>query len=161
MTAPPPGCVEQRLSALGVALQPAERLHSELDIPRSPHTPYSLQLLLDMFRDQYLAFIDRMNSPDYHHHVRHQIDKEKVKMLHIYIHSTRHRESSEGTDTHARYYYKSMRLLCNLLSSSICVCTLLEISMLISSMLCSGRNVMNGIVCRSNFERAYPINHGF
>ncbi|CAH0592341.1 unnamed protein product [Chrysodeixis includens] len=78
VTAPPPGCVEQRLSALGV-LQPAERLHSELDIPRSPHTPYSLQLLLDMFRDQYLAFITRMNTPDYADEIRHQIDKEKER----------------------------------------------------------------------------------
>ncbi|XP_026758650.2 histone-lysine N-methyltransferase, H3 lysine-79 specific isoform X1 [Galleria mellonella] len=79
VTAPPPGCVEQRLSALGVQLQPADRLHSELDIPRSPHTPYSLQLLLDMFRDQYLAFINRMNSPEYAHEIRHQIDKEKER----------------------------------------------------------------------------------
>ncbi|XP_049692265.2 histone-lysine N-methyltransferase, H3 lysine-79 specific isoform X1 [Helicoverpa armigera] len=79
VTAPPPGCVEQRLSALGVQLQPADRLHSELDIPRSPHTPYSLQLLLDMFRDQYLAFIERMNTPDYADEIRHQIQKEKER----------------------------------------------------------------------------------
>ncbi|KPI94771.1 Histone-lysine N-methyltransferase, H3 lysine-79 specific [Papilio xuthus] len=79
VTAPPPGCVGQRLSALGVQLQPAERLHSELDIPRSPHTPYSLQLLLDMFRDQYLAFIQRLNTPEYAQDVRNQIDKEKER----------------------------------------------------------------------------------
>ncbi|XP_037298639.1 histone-lysine N-methyltransferase, H3 lysine-79 specific isoform X3 [Manduca sexta] len=79
VTAPPPGCVGQRLSALGVQLQPAERLHSELDIPRSPHTPYSLQLLLDMFRDQYLAFIQRMNTPEYATEIRQQIDKEKER----------------------------------------------------------------------------------
>ncbi|CAG4979271.1 unnamed protein product [Parnassius apollo] len=79
VTAPPPGCVGQRLSALGVQLQPTDRLHSELDIPRSPHTPYSLQLLLDMFRDQYLAFIQRLNSPEYARDVRHHIDKEKER----------------------------------------------------------------------------------
>ncbi|CAG9581276.1 unnamed protein product [Danaus chrysippus] len=79
VTAPPPGCVEQRLSALGVQLQPADRLHSELDIPRAPHAPYSLQLLLDMFRDQYLAFIRRMNTPDYALEIRAQIDKEKER----------------------------------------------------------------------------------
>lgn len=78
VTAPPPGCVEQRLSALGVQLQPASRLHSELDIPRAPHAPYSLQLLLDMFRDQYLALLRRMATPDYADEIRHQIDKEKV-----------------------------------------------------------------------------------
>lgn len=78
VTAPPPGCVGQRLSALGVHLQPTDRLHSELEIPRSPHTPYSLQLLLDMFRDQYLAFIQRMNTPEYANEIRLQIDKEKV-----------------------------------------------------------------------------------
>ncbi|KAH9641292.1 hypothetical protein HF086_005773 [Spodoptera exigua] len=79
VTAPPPGCVEQRLSALGVSLQPASRLHSELDIPRAPAAPYSLQLLLDMFRDQYLAFIARMNTPEYAHEIRQQIDKEKER----------------------------------------------------------------------------------
>nr|XP_026494778.1 histone-lysine N-methyltransferase, H3 lysine-79 specific isoform X4 [Vanessa tameamea] len=79
VTAPPPGCVEQRLSALGVQLQPAERLHSELDIPQAPHAPYSLQLLLDMFRDQYLAFIRRMNTPEYAADIRNQIDKEKER----------------------------------------------------------------------------------
>ncbi|XP_069362021.1 histone-lysine N-methyltransferase, H3 lysine-79 specific isoform X1 [Maniola hyperantus] len=79
VTAPPPGCVEQRLSALGVALQPAERMHSELDIPRAPHAPYSLQLLLDMFRDQYLALLRRMTTPDYANDVRHQINKEKER----------------------------------------------------------------------------------
>ncbi|KAJ8735467.1 hypothetical protein PYW07_007087 [Mythimna separata] len=79
VTAPPPGCVEQRLSALGVALQAPSRLHSELDIPRAPHTPYSLQLLLDMFRDQYLAFITRMNTPEYAAEIRQQIEKEKER----------------------------------------------------------------------------------
>lgn len=77
MTAPPPGCVEQRLSALH-ALAPGERLHDELGIPRAPHAPYSLQLLLDLFRDQYLAFVQRMGERGYAQDVRHQIDKEKV-----------------------------------------------------------------------------------
>lgn len=81
VTAPPPGCVEQRLSALGVSLQPMSRVHSELDIPRAPAAPYSLQLLLDMFRDQYLAFIARMNTPEYAHEIRQQIEKEKVFYL--------------------------------------------------------------------------------
>ncbi|KAI5635753.1 histone methylation protein DOT1 domain-containing protein [Phthorimaea operculella] len=79
VTAPPPGCVEQRLSALGVQLQAADKLHSELDIPRTPHTPYSLQLLLDMFRDQYLAFIQRMNTPEYARDLTNMIDKEKER----------------------------------------------------------------------------------
>ncbi|CAH2209173.1 jg1253, partial [Pararge aegeria aegeria] len=78
VTAPPPGCVEQRLSALGVQQQPAERLHSELDIPRAPNAPYSLQLLLDMFRDQYMTLLRRMGTPEYAVEVRQQIDKEKV-----------------------------------------------------------------------------------
>ncbi|CAK1544629.1 unnamed protein product [Leptosia nina] len=79
VTSPPPGCVEQRLSALGVSLQSPERLHSELEIPRSPQTPYSLQLLLDMFRDQYLAFVGKMNTPEYAQDIRHQIDKERER----------------------------------------------------------------------------------
>ncbi|GBP29283.1 Histone-lysine N-methyltransferase, H3 lysine-79 specific [Eumeta japonica] len=79
VTAPPPGCVEQRLSALGVSLQPADQLHTELEIPRSPHTPYSLQLLLDMFRDQYLAYIQHMNSPEYAQDLKTQIEREKER----------------------------------------------------------------------------------
>ncbi|XP_041975619.1 histone-lysine N-methyltransferase, H3 lysine-79 specific isoform X2 [Aricia agestis] len=78
VTAPPPGCVEQRLSALG-ALQPAERLHTELDIPRAPAAPYSLQLLLDMLRDQYLALIARMPTPEYAAEVRQQIHRERER----------------------------------------------------------------------------------
>lgn len=90
MTAPPPGCVEQRLSALG-ALQPADRQHDELQIPRGPPAPYGLQLLLDVFRDQYLAFIRRMAEPDYAANVRQQIDKEKVS-LHVFcLPSLRHK----------------------------------------------------------------------
>lgn len=83
LTDPPPGCVEQRLSALGVSLQPSDKLHLELEIPRSPHTPYGLQVLLDMMRDQYLSFIDRMGTPEYAREIQLQIDKEKVIIVYI------------------------------------------------------------------------------
>lgn len=79
VTTPPPGCVTQRLSALGVILQSADQQHTELQIPRAPHTPYSLQVLLDSFRDQYLAFVERMKTPDYKHQQRLLINKEKER----------------------------------------------------------------------------------
>lgn len=75
------------MSALGVALQPTDKLHSELDIPHSPSAPYSLQLLLDMFRDQYLSFITRLNTPEYANEVRQQIDKEKVCFPRSIVHT--------------------------------------------------------------------------
>ncbi|CAG9132369.1 unnamed protein product [Plutella xylostella] len=77
VTAPPPGCVEQRLSSLG-ALQPPSRLHKELSIPPAP-TPYSLQVLLELFRDQYLAFTGRLADPQYEREVSHAVDKERER----------------------------------------------------------------------------------
>lgn len=49
---PAPGCVDQQLSSLSLALQPnAMAVHEELSIPAAPAaTPYALQILLDLYR---------------------------------------------------------------------------------------------------------------
>lgn len=71
---PAPGCVDQQLTALSTEL-----VHDELDIPQAPATtPYSLQILLDMFRVQYLNMIQQMKSPSYKVTVENQIKQEKV-----------------------------------------------------------------------------------
>lgn len=49
---PAPGCVDQHLSSLSLALQPhSTSVHEELSIPAAPSaTPYALQILLDLYR---------------------------------------------------------------------------------------------------------------
>lgn len=71
---PPPGCVDQQLTALST-----EMTHTELDIPEAPaDTPYALQILLDMYRAQFMQMIDTMRNPHYKDHIDLQISKEKV-----------------------------------------------------------------------------------
>lgn len=71
---PAPGCVDQQLTALSTEL-----VHDELDIPQAPaNTPYGLQILLDMFRAQYINMIKQIKSPAYKVNVENQIKQEKV-----------------------------------------------------------------------------------
>lgn len=72
---PAPGCVDQQLTALSTEL-----VHDELDIPQAPATtPYSLQILLDMFKGQYLNMIQQMKSPAYKLTIENKIKEEKVR----------------------------------------------------------------------------------
>lgn len=74
---PAPGCVDQQLTSLTTST--AKTVHEELDIPPAPaETPYALQVLLDLFRSQFIDAIDQMKKPNYKDHVRAQIQKEKV-----------------------------------------------------------------------------------
>lgn len=77
---PAPGCVDQQLTALRV--MPSVELsdvHNELDIPPAPaDTPYALQLLLDMFRAQFLQMVELIKSPQHKQDVKIQIETEKV-----------------------------------------------------------------------------------
>ena len=71
---PPPGCVDQQLTALST-----EIVHDELDIPPAPQsTPYGLQILLDMCRVQYMNMIDYMKTREFRVSVETQIAEEKV-----------------------------------------------------------------------------------
>lgn len=74
---PAPGCVDQQLTSLTTST--AKTVHEELDIPPAPaETPYALQVLLDLFRSQFIDAIDQMKKPNYKDQVRAQIQKEKV-----------------------------------------------------------------------------------
>lgn len=74
---PAPGCVDQQLTALST-----EMVHNELDIPKAPNdTPYALQILLDMYRDQYMNMIDQMKSSEYKLTVQNLITEEKVVVI--------------------------------------------------------------------------------
>ncbi|XP_044256233.1 histone-lysine N-methyltransferase, H3 lysine-79 specific [Tribolium madens] len=72
---PAPGCVDQQLTALSTEL-----VHNELDIPQAPaSTPYGLQILLDMFRAQYMQMLNQMKQPTYKTSVENHIKQEKER----------------------------------------------------------------------------------
>lgn len=72
---PAPGCVDQQLTSL---TSNARTVHEELEIPPVPAaTPYSLQILLDLFRDQMVSMIEQMKNPVFRENVQLQIEKER------------------------------------------------------------------------------------
>ncbi|XP_066158714.1 histone-lysine N-methyltransferase, H3 lysine-79 specific-like isoform X1 [Euwallacea fornicatus] len=71
---PAPGCIDQQLTTLSSDVI----THNELDIPADPsQTPYSLQVLLDMFRVQYMQMIHQLKNPAFKTTVEKQIEEEK------------------------------------------------------------------------------------
>ncbi|XP_058821838.1 histone-lysine N-methyltransferase, H3 lysine-79 specific [Topomyia yanbarensis] len=72
---PAPGCVDQLLTSLAGDMQ-----HSELDIPDAPsETPYGLQILLDLYKAQFMKTIEAMRKPAYKDNVQQQIEREKER----------------------------------------------------------------------------------
>ncbi|XP_055601875.1 histone-lysine N-methyltransferase, H3 lysine-79 specific isoform X2 [Uranotaenia lowii] len=72
---PAPGCVDQLLTSIAGDMQ-----HSELDIPEAPsETPYALQILLDLFKTQFMKTIEAMRKPSYKDNVQQQIEREKER----------------------------------------------------------------------------------
>ncbi|XP_066587626.1 histone-lysine N-methyltransferase, H3 lysine-79 specific [Prorops nasuta] len=78
---PAPGCVDQQLSSLSLALQAHPiSVHEELSIPPAPSaTPYALQILLDMYRDQFMMMLESMRTPAYRISVNTDIAKERER----------------------------------------------------------------------------------
>jgi len=52
-------------------------VHSELP-PAKGDTPYALQVLLDLYREQFLAMVDHMKSDSFKSSIEGQIAVEKV-----------------------------------------------------------------------------------
>ncbi|XP_049280013.1 histone-lysine N-methyltransferase, H3 lysine-79 specific isoform X1 [Anopheles funestus] len=72
---PAPGCVDQQLTSLAGDMQ-----HNELDIPDAPsETPYALQILLDLYKAQFMKTIEAMRKPSYRDNVQQQFDREKER----------------------------------------------------------------------------------
>lgn len=70
-----PGCVDQQLTSLTGDMQ-----HTELDIPTAPSdTPYALQILLDLYRTQFMQAIEQMKSTSHKENVNKQIASEKER----------------------------------------------------------------------------------
>ncbi|XP_014474310.1 PREDICTED: histone-lysine N-methyltransferase, H3 lysine-79 specific isoform X2 [Dinoponera quadriceps] len=78
---PAPGCVDQQLSSLSLSLQShSTSVHEELSIPPAPSaTPYALQILLDMYRDQFMLMLESMRTPSYRVSVNADISKERER----------------------------------------------------------------------------------
>ncbi|XP_055853121.1 histone-lysine N-methyltransferase, H3 lysine-79 specific isoform X2 [Episyrphus balteatus] len=76
---PAPGCVDQQLTSLT-----GDMSHTELDIPQAPSdTPYALQILLDVFRTQYMTLIDNMKSKSFVANLKRQIQQEQERKQRI------------------------------------------------------------------------------
>ncbi|GAB0100031.1 Histone-lysine N-methyltransferase, H3 lysine-79 specific [Sergentomyia squamirostris] len=76
---PAPGCIDQQLTSLTGNME-----HSELEIPTAPaETPYALQILLDMFRNQFMQALDAMKTSTYKENLQAQIEsgRERNKKL--------------------------------------------------------------------------------
>lgn len=72
---PAPGTVDQQLTSLTGSMR-----HEELDIPPAPSdTPYALQILLDLFRNQFMQQLDQMRNPACKETVNKQIIDEKER----------------------------------------------------------------------------------
>lgn len=73
---PAPGCVDQQLTTLSSEVI----VHNELDIPEAPaETPYGLQVLLDMFRVQYMQMINQMKDTRFRSKIDCQIEEERER----------------------------------------------------------------------------------
>ncbi|XP_069960923.1 histone-lysine N-methyltransferase, H3 lysine-79 specific isoform X8 [Cherax quadricarinatus] len=75
---PAPGCVDQKLSLFTPSTVSGILRHEELPIPPSD-TPYALEVLLDVFRQQFLNMLDSIKKPEYKDFVMQQIEAEKEK----------------------------------------------------------------------------------
>ncbi|XP_053691437.1 histone-lysine N-methyltransferase, H3 lysine-79 specific [Sabethes cyaneus] len=72
---PAPGCVDQLLTSLAGDMQ-----HNELDIPDAPsETPYALQILLDLYKAQFMKTIEAMRKPAYKDNMQLQIERERER----------------------------------------------------------------------------------
>ncbi|XP_068230537.1 histone-lysine N-methyltransferase, H3 lysine-79 specific isoform X6 [Palaemon carinicauda] len=76
---PAPGCVDQKLSMISASTTGGILRHEELPIPPSSNTPYALEVLLDIMRQQYLTLIDSFKKPEYKDYVMKQMENEKEK----------------------------------------------------------------------------------
>lgn len=72
---PAQGCVDEQLTNYAGTMT-----HEELDVP-DPTTepPYALKILLDVYKAQFMSFIDQMRSNSFKENLHRQIESEKEK----------------------------------------------------------------------------------
>lgn len=70
-----PGTIDQQLTSLT-----GDMTHEELEIPVAPSdTPYALQILLDLFRTQFMQQLEQMRGPMYKDYINQQITDENER----------------------------------------------------------------------------------
>uniref|UniRef100_T1JLG7 Histone-lysine N-methyltransferase, H3 lysine-79 specific n=1 Tax=Strigamia maritima TaxID=126957 RepID=T1JLG7_STRMM len=70
---PAPGCVDQKLSSI-ISCMPLGGVVNE-----SLEVPFSLQMLLDTYKHQFMQFLSHMKSAGYKQDLKNQIEKEREK----------------------------------------------------------------------------------
>lgn len=72
---PAAGCVDQHLASYAGTMT-----HEELDLPAAPtETPYALKILLDVYRTQFMTFLESMKSSAFKENLHRQIENEREK----------------------------------------------------------------------------------
>lgn len=82
---PPPGCVDQQFTSLTAVAAATVPVHTELP-PAKGDTPYALQVLLDLYREQFLTMVEYMKSDKFRQNIENQIAAEKVTFLKFRLH---------------------------------------------------------------------------
>ncbi len=76
---PSRGCVDQQFTSLTAVAAATVPVHTELP-PAKGDTPYALQVLLDLYREQFLAMVEVMKSDNFRQNIENQISLEKVSV---------------------------------------------------------------------------------
>lgn len=72
---PAAGCVDERLTNYAGTM-----IHEELEFSTvSKETPYALKILLDVYRNQFMSYLESMKSPPFKENLHRQIEREKEK----------------------------------------------------------------------------------
>lgn len=72
---PAAGCIDEQLTRYAGTM-----IHEELDVPAAPsETPYALKILLDVYKAQFMNFLDSMKSSSFKENLHRQIENEKEK----------------------------------------------------------------------------------
>ena len=69
---PAQGCVDEHLAAYAGTM-----IHEELDVPSSTEIPYALKILLDVYKAQFMGYIDSMKSAAFKENLHRQIESKR------------------------------------------------------------------------------------
>lgn len=72
---PAAGCIDEHLASFAGTM-----IHEELDMPAAPtEIPYALKILLDVYRNQFMSYLESMKSSSFKENLHRQIENEKEK----------------------------------------------------------------------------------
>lgn len=72
---PAAGCIDEHLASFAGTM-----IHEELDVSSAPaETPYAIKILLDIYRAQFMSYLESMKSSAFKENLHRQIESEKEK----------------------------------------------------------------------------------